>query len=93
MYGATAWVGRDVEVLREYTKEESRQITARVDKVEQHAAEMGHPVLQSSEIRSLKDRMDKIDEWQVWWYQTVQPIDQRQDASIRMLENRVQVKE
>jgi len=61
MYGATAWVGRDVNVLREYTYGEDSKIRARISVAEEHANEMGHPVLQTTKIDGLESRMERME--------------------------------
>jgi septation ring formation regulator EzrA len=61
MYGATAWVGRDVDVLRAYMYDETAKIRNRIGQAEEHASE-GHPVKQTVKIGEMESRMVRIEE-------------------------------
>jgi hypothetical protein len=49
--------------------------------------------LNTAQLRSDRNqaRLDDLEEFQRWWYRTIQPIDQTQSAQIKAIEQRLNV--
>ena len=113
VYGAIAWVGRDVDVLRLTHNKEIKNIEERMvrelkaieDRMVRVEGRVEGQILHLDkklqiEVKQVEtsatmqadrneSRLDDLEEWQKWWYRTIQPMDEAQNKSIQMLEETV----